>query len=127
MYSELKALENYIDDLGRYQKVLMGTDFIVNNNSLPLCLLIPDDGEIIDYTLGNYEQHIICLFHDNRELEKTKLEDMETMISDLEQYDDLRLINPRFSFDGSALSVFGIDIPVMAPYGAYRFSYDIGF
>jgi len=123
----MQDIKTVIKKSGLFKKINIGSDFNISKNALPLCIIMPGPGEIEHLVIGSMEAHIIGLLHENRDLEKKRTELMKETMAAMSESSIYKTGNVRLSFDAEALSVFGIMVPVMAPYGAFRLTYDIEF
>lgn len=127
MFGIIKDIETYIKSWGRYKDTAVGSEFKLNVKRLPLCIVKAGSGGLQDYVIGQMKVDIVVILHSNRNLEEQKLDDLEALTAYLRDYEGAVMLNPEFSFDSAALSVFWQGIEVAAPFGAYRLSYDIDF
>ncbi len=127
MYQTLEELEKILKHAHLFKKIYVGSHFELNKNTLPLCVIKAGEASIEHLVIGKMETHIIGLLHENTGLEKKKLALMKKTMQVLNNFYKYPLEDPRIFFDADAFAVFGLSVPVTAPYGAFRLTYTLDF
>jgi len=127
MYEALENISKALKKAGIFKRINIGSDFTINKNVLPLCVIMPGNGSVEAMVAGKMEAHVIGLLHNNRDLEKKRTQLIkDTMGAMIDNYGG-PVQNVGLSFDAEALSIFGVILPVTAPYAAFRLTYDVEF
>ena len=124
---KLVAYKTALENSELFSKVAVGTNFMLNQKNMPLCILVIGDITVQNWVGAKGEFSIIGLVYDNSStLEKTKLDLMENTIAALRDA-NLSYGNFRCYLDNNVLSVFNLNDTLMAPYGGFRIVYSENF
>lgn len=110
-----------------FKQVEIGSNFTINKSSCPLAIIKLEDGDLKHHTVLNGQLHIIGLFFKEKGVEELTLDEMEKMIITMrENYPELNAYGQfQFFIDQNVFDVFGVQIPIIAPFGAYRLVYNL--
>lgn len=128
IYSELERLKTKIENMGYYNKVHIGSDFTaleLNFKHLPLAVIKAGSGDVSGYVHGKIQVHFIGLFYKQSGIEELVLNKMETMILELADDPALNPATLSFVLDSNVFDIFGEEVPVSSPYGAFRLTYKL--
>jgi len=125
IYTALQEIQTAINGMGTaYKTVDIGSNFSLDRSNCPLAIIKLEDGDLAHHTRMNGTVHIIGFFFKEKNVEQTTLDEMENMIvtmrNNIEWLDHNSF---QLFIDNNVFDVFGVQMPVMAPFGAFRLSY----
>ncbi len=132
LHSELSAIKSTIDSTIAPKKTVIGTNFKVARQNLPMYIITLDVGTAEHHVRLNGDLHIIGIYEEidkddgSSTLMKTVLDAMEELIIQMrEAYPNLGHNRFQYYINDNVFSVFGEinNFPLLSPFGGFRITY----
>jgi len=123
-YAKLQEIQTAIVNTAIFNStnVILGQDFEISTRRLPMCIIKQGPGNV-NSTESKFTVHVMALFYDATNIEKTICDNLRTIVLALRQ---IQAVVPGFyTTDSDILQPFGIVIEPVQPFGGFRLDCEV--